>query len=615
MRLVHLMLCFIVLLAVSCRRTPSNERPKDSHSYSNPELVRVRHVDLDLEAFFDQKTLRGTAVLELERAKDGESAPLILDTRDLRIEGVEGSLDGTDWSPVKFEAGAMDPILGAPLTIHLPAGGKHVRIGYMTSPNATALQWLEPAQTAGKKLPFLYTQSEAIHARSWIPLQDTPGVRVTYSARIRAAKGLRAVMSAEHVETGAEGEFRFRMAQPIPSYLIALAVGDLAFRPLGSRTGVYAEPPVVDAAAREFEDTEKMMQAAEELYGPYRWGRYDLLILPPSFPYGGMENPRLTFTSPTVIAGDKSLVSLVAHELAHSWSGNLVTNATWDHFWLNEGFTVYVEQRIIEKIYGKERAEMEAVLATESLKREMERLEPRDQALQLDLRGRDPDAGSTDVAYVKGALFLRTIERAAGRPAFDAFLRSYFDRFAFRSVTTKDFLDCLAKNLKTNVPVEEWVHKPGLPSGAALPVSDALAKVSDLAGQWAQGMIPSRTIPYAKWSTQERIQFLQALPADPGGRRMQALDQAFGITRSGNAEVLQPWLLMSIRNGYTPASAKLEEFLMRVGRMRYIRPLYEELAKTPEGMERARAIFAKAQGGYHPITATAIEAALQRPNR
>ncbi|MBV8732169.1 MAG: aminopeptidase, partial [Acidobacteriia bacterium] len=326
----------------------------DVHSCSRPAEVRVRHLELDIDIDFSRHILRGSAKLHFDRIKP-DAAELLLDTRDLSIHSVSNAAG--------FELGAKDRILGSPLHIALQPGTSWVEVVYSTSPDASGLQWLDPPQTAGKRLPFLYTQSQAIHARSWIPLQDTPSVRITYEGRVRTPEGLPAVMAAERAGS------HFRMTKPVPSYLIALAAGDLEFRPLGGRSGVFAEPELVDAAAREFADTEAMIRAVEEMYGPYRWGRYDLLVLPPSFPFGGMENPCLTFATPTILAGDKSLVALVAHELAHSWSGNLVTNATWSDFWLNEGFTVYLEGRIIEKVYGAERQAMEATLARRELDR------------------------------------------------------------------------------------------------------------------------------------------------------------------------------------------------------------------------------------------------------
>src|SRR5690606_28522152 len=321
---------------------------EDPHSFTNAAAFRTTHIALDLTADFSRKRLVGHVDLTLDRL-DEDARELVLDTRDLTVRSVE--LRGADRSPLQFRLDKPDPILGSALRIAMPAGDETlvVSIEYETSPNASGLQWLEPAQTAGGKHPYLYSQSQAIHARSWIPLQDTPAIRTTYEARIRTPRELLAVMSARNdVKTERDGDYSFRMPQPIPSYLIALGIGDLAFKPIGSRTGVFAEPATIEAAAYEFADTEAMLEACEKLFGPYRWERYDLLILPPSFMWGGMENPRLTFLTPTVISGDRSLVALIAHELAHSWSGNLVTNANWNSVWLNEGFTVYLERRIIE---------------------------------------------------------------------------------------------------------------------------------------------------------------------------------------------------------------------------------------------------------------------------
>jgi leukotriene A-4 hydrolase/aminopeptidase len=616
-RFAIFLFCFCLLITLSTAMANA-QAAQDYHSYANPSAVRVHHLDLDWDVLFDQKILKGTATLNIERISPTE--PLILDTRDLKIERVETSTDGVAYAPATFTVGTSDKILGAPLTIPLPAKANRVRIHYSTAPAASGLQWLEPAQTSGKKEPFVFTQSEAIHARSWIPLQDTPQVRVTYTARVRTPPRLLAVMSAESLSGAARnGDYRFRMNQPIPSYLIALAVGDLRFKPLGRRTGVYAEPSVIDLAARELSDTEKMVLATERLYGPYRWGRYDILVLPPSFPYGGMENPRLTFATPTILAGDKSLVSLVAHELAHSWSGNLVTNATWRDFWLNEGFTVYLERRILEAVYGHGREEMEAALGLRDLNDELAALEDRDEVLHIDLKGRDPDEGSTDIPYEKGALFLRHFEETFSRPNFDRFLRSYFDHFAFQSITTEQFLAYLKQNLldknpalAARVPVDEWVNKPGLPSTAPKPTSSAFARVEEQSKLWLDGQITASKIPAAKWTTQEWLHFLKSVQ-DSGhaAARMAELDQTFNLTRSGNSEIAFQWLLMSIRNAYQPAYPRLEEFLMSIGRRKFIKPLYEELAKSPEGKERAIAIYRRARPTYHPIAVTSIDDVLK----
>lgn len=636
--------CFCLSIAITLgthmadAQTMRESAAQDFHSYSNPAAVRVDHVDLDWNVLFDQKILKGTATLAITRIAPSE--PLILDTRDLKIEKVETAFDKGPFTAGTFTVGESDKILGAPLTIPLPARANRVRIFYSTSPGASGLQWLEPPQTAGKKDPFVFTQSQAIHARSWIPLQDTPQVRVTYKARVRTPRNLVAVMSAENLSgTTPTGEYRFNMPQPIPSYLIALAVGDLRFRSLGPRTGVYAEPSVIDLAARELSDTEKMVMATERLYGPYRWGRYDILVLPPSFPYGGMENPRLTFATPTILAGDKSLVSLVAHELAHSWSGNLVTNATWSDFWLNEGFTTYLERRILQAVYGRPREEMEAALGLRDLNEEIATLPDPDEILHVDLKGRDPDEGSTNIPYEKGALFLRHLEQTFGRARFDQFLKSYFNHFAFQSITTEQFVAYLKQNLldkypalAAEVPVDEWIYKPGVPASAPKPTSPAFAQVETQARRWLSHEIIAERIPAAKWTTQEWLHFLKSVqdsfeaPAAPAGstdaqvtklssteapKLMAELDRAFHLTRSGNSEIEFQWLLMSIKNRYEPAYPRLEEFLLSVGRRKFIKPLYQELAKTPEGKERALAIYRRARPTYHPIAVSSIDEVLK----
>lgn len=626
MTMRRLAAALLALAAAGCgARQPMPRQRLDPHSWANHDQVRTTHLDLDLEVRFERKTLAGTAGFQLAR-KGG--APLILDTRGLRIHKVEAGEKSQQGearlAPAHFRLGAEDPILGAPLEIELPRGATYVRIHYETSPEASGLKWLEPEQTAGKRRPFLYTQSQAIHARSWVPVQDTPGVRFTYRARIRTPKDLIALMSARsdfrlsNRKEPPSGDYTFRMPQAIPAYLLALAVGEVEFRYLSSRTGVWAELPVLDRAAQEFVDIERMVQAAERLLGPYLWRRYDILVLPPSFPYGGMENPLMTFVTPTILAGDKSLVSLLAHELAHSWTGNLVTNATWNDFWLNEGFTVYFERRILEEVYGLERARMEAALGRQSLEEELKRLPESDQLLEIDLRGRDPDAGLTEVPYEKGALFLLALEETFGRERFDAFLRAYLQRFAFESVSSRQFRQFLTRNLlaqdpatAAKVPVEEWLSRPGLPTSAPKPQSQAFQAPAQLAALWKAGS-PARQnkIRTQDWNTQQWLYFLRSLPSPLERKTMQQLDQHYNFTRTGNAEILFEWLRMVVRSNYQPAFAKLEEFLLSVGRRKFVKPLYEELVKTAQGRKRAQDIFAKARVTYHPITAASIEALL-----
>ncbi|HEX6177518.1 MAG TPA: M1 family metallopeptidase, partial [Thermoanaerobaculia bacterium] len=572
----------------------------DPHSYSRPDQVRVQHIALALGVDFAKKQLSGTATLRIQKSAD---APLILDTRDLDIRKV--TLQPGN-KPVQFKLGNPDPVMGRSLEIPLEADTNAVAIEYSSSPSAKALQWLEPAQTAGKKHPVLLSQSQAILARTWVPCQDTPGVRFTYDATIRVPKGLLPVMSAENPQAkNADGVYRFNMPQPVPSYLLAIAVGDLEFRPFDTRTGVYAEPPMIQAAASELSDTPAMMKAAEELYGPYRWGRYDILVLPPSFPYGGMENPRLTFSTPTIIAGDKSLVSLIAHELAHSWSGNLVTNATWSDFWLNEGFTTYFEHRITEKLYGREYSEMLWLLGVTDLKEELATLPPKDQALYVDLKGRDPDDAPGTV-YEKGALFLRLLEETAGRERWDKFLRAYFDTFAFKPMDTEQFrthIKAALPDVVQKVNIDEWILGPGIPANAPQPKSEAFARVEAQAKAFADGG-PASSIDMSKWSSHEKVHFIQSLP-NLYPERMEQLDRRFHFSDSGNSEVLSAWLEKSLDSGYKDVYPAVERFLTTQGRRKFVKPIFEKLAKSD--MEFAKKVYATARPMYHPVTAATVD--------
>ena len=587
----------------------------DVHSYAQPTEALARHLDLNIDVDFDQKVLAGRASYQIENLTGTDK--IIFDTRGLQIQKV---YLGDEMQETSFRLGESDEVLGQPLYVDIEPGTKKVTIEYRTSPDAAALQWLNPQQTAGKKYPFLFTQSQAILARTWIPIQDSPGIRFTYNATVKVPKELLAVMSAENpMQKNDTGVYTFQMKQPIPSYLMALSVGDLTFRGIGNQTGIYAEPATIEAAAYEFAEMDKMLVAAEKLYGKYRWDRYDLLVLPPSFPFGGMENPRLTFVTPTVLAKDRSLTSLIAHELAHSWSGNLVTNATWNDFWLNEGFTVYFERRIMEELYGKDYADMLQVLGYQDLQQTLEEkgAGSEDTRLKLDLEGRDPDEGLTDIAYEKGNFFLVNIERAVGRERFDQFLNNYFSTFAFESTNTDKFLDFLRKELikgdeqlAEQINIEGWVYSPGLPAGFKAPASSRFASVEQAYQAWRGGK-PAAQLSTRDWSSHEWLHFIRMLPESMTQQQMAELDRAFNFTNSGNSEVLAAWFLHAIRNNYVTADQALETFLTNVGRRKFLVPIYRALIATPEGKKKALEIYAKARPNYHAVSTVTLDQLLK----
>ena len=590
----------------------------DPYTLGNPHSVRPTHLALDLTLDFKKKVVHGVCDLTLRYETDSPVAQLDLDTQGLTIEKV---LDADTSEGLRFVLEPQVPFLGRRLRITLPSRRpRTVRVVYETGPDATALQWLEPRQTTSGKLPFLLTQSEPTHARSWIPCIDSPDARVSYEAVVHVPPGMSGVMSAEHLHHEPDkGIFRFRMPQTIPTYLIALAAGEIAFKPLGERTGVYAEPGVVEKAAWELADMERMLRAAEALYGPYAWGRWDAIVLPPSFPFGGMENPRITFATPTVIAGDRSLVSVMAHELAHSWSGNLVTNATWGDIWLNEGITTYIENRILESVYGKEFAEMDLLLSERQLRRVVDDpATPRDDTrLFADVDEPDPEKGPPSaIAYDKGAAFLHVLEERFGRARFDPFLRRYFERNAFTSMTTARFLELLKSDVFQGderawqaVHVEEWVYGRGLPGNMVVPASKRFERTREAAKVFAaSGALEGVR---ADWVTAEWLDFLGSLPRTLGRERMAELDRRFHLSSAHNSEVLFAWLQLAVRNTYQPAFPALESFLTRQGRLKFVAPLYAAMEANPATRDLAGRIYAKARPGYHPITVAALDPIVQ----
>ena len=583
----------------------------DPHSWCDDTQPRQRHLDLDLAVDFAARTLRGRVRIHLDRPAAG---PLDLDGQALEIQAVRTG-DGRE---VPWHQAESDPVRRDRIRLELPEDTEVVEITYRTGQGAEALGWLEPQQTAGGEHPFLFSQCQPIYARTMVPCQDTPRHRVTYDASITVPRPLTAVMSAasegEHDAGEGHATWRFSMPQPIPTYLIALAVGHLDSRDLGARSRVYAEPETVEAAAWEFAEVDSMLASAEKLFGPYEWDRFDLLVMPPAFPYGGMENPRLTFLTPTLIAGDRTQVNVVAHELAHSWTGNLVTNATMNDFWLNEGFTVYAERRILEEIHGKDYADLQGAIRRNALQVNMDQFGEGSPYLRLrnDLEGVDPDSVYSLVPYEKGAQFVLLLEDAVGRERFDRFLSRYIHTFHFQSITTDEFLAFLEQELPG---VYEQVQGPRWVDGAEMPPNELpimarqIEHLRALARGWNEGVRPELD-EAQQWSPTELQLFLQDLPRELPEADCRWLDEFFALDTRGNYEVLVEWLTIAAGSNYRPALPRVRQVLTTVGRMKYLKPLYQALMRHPETAKLAREVFAEVRPSYHPITAAAVERVL-----
>lgn len=609
------------ILAVNClsiltncnqpkEKVTTNKYMEEPHSFAQPNEAVITHLNLNIDANFDTHIISGTASYNIT---NNGASKIILDAKYLEIDEVKA-----DGETTTFTLGDMNEQLGQPLIIDIKETTKKIAITYKTTAKTEALQWLNAQQTADKTNPFLFTQGQAILTRTWIPIQDSPQIRITYNATVKVPSNLMAVMSAENPkEKTADGIYHFKMAQPIPAYLIALAIGDIEYKAISDRTGVYAEKSMIDKVHTEFSDMSKMVVAAENLYGAYDWEQFDVIVLPPSFPFGGMENPRLTFATPTVIAGDKSLTSLVAHELAHSWSGNLVTNATWNDFWLNEGFTVYFEIRIMEALYGKERANMLALIGRQDLDDELTALadSPNDTKLKLDLKGRNPDDGMNSIAYDKGYLFLRTLEEKVGREKMDAFLKAYFKKNAFSTTNTEDFITYLNTNLleKNNLTfnTEEWIYEPGVPDNAAIIASDAFSSVEKILQTFIDSNIIDTT-QTNQWTPQEWVHFVRNFPEDIKVEQLQKLDDTFNFTTSTNSYISMVWYEQSVLNGYhgNNVDSKIAEFLNTVGRRWYVTTLFKAF-KDADRIDEALTIYKTARSNYHTVTANTIDDLLE----
>jgi len=580
----------------------------DPASYSDFAQGRIKHIEFNIRVDFSAQVLNIAAVYHMDRPIH---SPLDLDS--VRIDLRRAHVDGRD---IKWEFGPVDEYLGSRLRLNGLNGAQKFTLEFSTSPDAAALQWLSPAQTAGGKHPFLYTQCQDIHARSVFPCQDSPSIRFTYSAEVTAPGGLTAVMAAEPLPAGSGGgRFYFSMPQPIPAYLFGLAVGELVFQEIGPRSGIYAEPKTLDSAVWEFAGNEQTIVQAEKLLGPYLWGRFDLLVLPPSFPFGGMENPRLTFVTPTSILGTRGQANLITHELAHAWTGNLVTNATWQDFWLNEGWTTYAENRITEILEGVDVNQLHLVYEERNLIEAMERVgkDSPQTCLKVYGDGRDANPSAFGVPYYKGYFFLRECELAVGREKFDVFVQKYMASFQFQSITTETFLEFFKAELPevfALVDVDAWVYKPNLPENRHRPQSALFDEATQALRDYGDGKRP--TLEQVQgWHRDQILTFLNGLPNQIPVEDCKYFESVFELDKRNDGAFFSAFYALCVTSGYREILPRVREFMTRIGRMLYVLPILRALIDAEWARPQARALVEEVRAVHHPVTVATMERLLK----
>uniref|UniRef100_A0A914WEU3 Peptidase M1 leukotriene A4 hydrolase/aminopeptidase C-terminal domain-containing protein n=1 Tax=Plectus sambesii TaxID=2011161 RepID=A0A914WEU3_9BILA len=601
----------------------------DPASSANFDEITIQNLALKWLVDFDVKKIGGSAELTVV-AKVNDVSQLILDSSNLSITKV--TVDGSE---AKF---AVEPhavqALGSKLTIALPVTNKlatrKVLIEYSTSENATALQWMAKEQTADRAQPYLFSQCQAIHARSIVPCMDTPSVKHPYQAEVSVPEKVVALMSAVAVGEATPSAdrngyhvYKFEQKVPIASYLIAIVVGRLTKRDLSKRCAVWAEPSVIEKAAYEFIKTEDMLQAGEQLLGPYVWGRYDILLLPPSFPYGGMENPCLTFVTPTLIAGDRSLTDVIAHEIAHSWTGNLVSNGNWQHMWLNEGFTVFVERKIVGRLHGEEMRQFDAQCGWEDrlLPTIFEVFNPTHEFTKLiqNQTGIDPDDAFSGIPYEKGSAFLMYLEQQLGGPeVFEAFLLNYVNKFAYESILTDQWKTYLfdyfgaQKSVLEGIDFDAWLNNPGVPPNKPT-FNDALMKVCiEVCKQWVDADENSvkdiEAANFLRLLPAQKTKVLDCLRLESNifDYKVERMEELYHLNSVGNSERLFSWIRLAIRARWAPILDVALKFVTDQGRMKFVRPIYKDLVAWDVAASRAKETFIANRPFMHPITATMV---------
>ncbi|RKF54402.1 Leukotriene A-4 hydrolase-like protein [Erysiphe neolycopersici] len=614
------------------RKSRNMRSIRDPNTFSNYNQWETKHTDVNLTIDFEEHRLTGTVSLSIESLTESESEEVILDTSylDIKSINIEGS-KSTEW----YVKDRTEPF-GSPLFIKIPGGASRgskisVDISLSTTEKCTAIQWLTPSQTSNKKFPYMFSQCQAIHNRSIFPCQDTPDVKSTYKFRIRSplpvvASGLfTGASNFRQKQDKKPGSLLYSFDQliPIPSYLFAIASGDIATASIGPRSFVSTGPEELSSAKWELEkDTENFIEIAENIIFSYPWTQYNVLVLPPSFPYGGMENPIFTFATPTIISGDRGNVDVIAHELSHSWSGNLVSNASWEHFWLNEGWTTYLERRIIAAVHGEPHRDFSAIIGWKALEDSIALFGSDHEFTKLvvDLKGRDPDDAFSSIPYEKGFHLLYYLEKLLGKSTFDQFIPYYFKEWSYKSLDSYDFKSTLLDFFKSNSEAQSklesvdwitWFHKPGLPPKPQFDTSLA-DKCYSLANQWQSEKYTPDISDILGWSANQVVVFLeqvQLFSKPLSVSQSRTMGQVYSLIESQNVEITSRYFAIGLSARDPSVYQATADLLGNVGRMKFVRPLYRKLVQVNHQL--ALETFEKNKDFYHPICRAQVQKDLE----
>ena len=619
---VHKISFFLILIILI-----SKTNQKELNTFSNYDIIFQTNINVHFIVDFDNKKVDGEVTISFKALEDGEV--IILDTKSLIIKSIKDNT-GNELD-FKLDNYYRLESHGVPLKIYKEYSKDDtfdITIEYSTTKDCMAIDWLEPEQTSGGKYPFMYSQCQSILCREMLPIQDTPAVKMPVQISITVPEeliGLAAGLFVEEINNGNNKTFIYALDIPIPSYLIAIAAGDIGSQNVSERCTIYAEKTVVEKAAWEFSDTEKFLKIAENYIGEYVWEQYNILVLPPSFPFGGMENPTLTFLTPSLIAGDKSLVSVVAHEISHSWTGNLVTNENWPDFWLNEGFTMFIERKILSSHKDKDMAKLDAMVGLSNLKADIIAFGESKSfsSLEPNLLGRNPDDAFNKVPYEKGFNLLYYLENKVNNDdIFQKFMRSYIDKFKKGVVKYMDFRTFFETFIKNNVKDWEkilndidwdtWVFAPGFP-----PVeNDFSNKYADEVDQAVKDFYENKlgddfVKKFKDWFTLLKQNFLNKIKESDielSETQLEFLNEKLELIQGKyNVEVSCSYYLTVLYHGTlsTKFEESLVDFLGKHGRINYIRPLFSALARRNK--ELAIKTLDKYRNFYHSIIIKYIE--------